>query len=103
MYGDQFYHMTQALLPVAIVLRMCFGIWLLANIDKTQEISIFDRVTEKHVLPSFGLLVGTLGYFALRNVVVFVSDLTETPCERWYKSYQERKILPDEDDHEKSA
>eukprot|EP01048_Picozoa_sp_COSAG05_P020438 COSAG05_NODE_3470_length_2040_cov_2.140134_1_plen_64_part_10 len=45
MYGDQFFHMTQSLLPVAIVLRMCFGLWLLANVDKTEELSLVDRVT----------------------------------------------------------
>ena len=45
MYGDQFFHMTQTLLPVAIVLRMCFGLWLLANVDKTEELSLVDRVT----------------------------------------------------------
>eukprot|EP01048_Picozoa_sp_COSAG05_P020921 COSAG05_NODE_3698_length_1898_cov_1.566426_4_plen_65_part_00 len=58
---------------------------------------------KKHVLPAFALLVGTLAYFVIGSLMACIGELTETPCERWYNSYQERKIMPDEDDNEKSA
>jgi hypothetical protein len=103
MYGDQFYHMTQSLMPIAISLHGAFGVWTLANVDKQTVEPLVDRVTKKHVLPSLILLVTFVGYFVVKKLVAIIGDLTETPCERWYNNYKERQIMPDEDDGEKSA
>jgi hypothetical protein len=62
-----------------------------------------DRVTKKHVFPSFVLMVSFIGYFVVKKIVAIIGELTETPCERWYHNYKERQIMPDEDDGEKSA
>lgn len=58
-YGDQFYHMTQSLLPVAIGLHLAFGCWLLAKVDKAESVSLVDRVTVRvppcHPVPPDGI------------------------------------------------
>ena len=45
MYGDQFYHTTQMLFPIAIVIKQATGVWTLANVDKSQYDPLIDRVT----------------------------------------------------------
>ena len=45
MYGDQFYHTTQMLFPIAIVIKQATGVWTLANVDKSQYDPLVDRVT----------------------------------------------------------
>ena len=44
MYGDQFYHTTQMLFPIAIVIKQATGVWTLANVDKSQYDPLIDRV-----------------------------------------------------------
>ena len=60
---------------------------------------------EHHVLPSLCLLLGFVGYFASQYFAIQIADCTETPCERWYDSYKERRIeaMEEQDDGEKSA
>jgi len=103
MYGDQFYYMTQSLMPIAIALHSAFGVWTLANVDKQAVEPLIDRVRKQHVLPSFLLLVSFVGYFVTKKLIAAIGELTETPCERWYNNYKERQIMPEEDDGEKSA
>ena len=126
MYGDQFYHTTQMLFPLAIVIKQATGVWTLASVDKSQYDPLIDRVTvrsscscadlfvqdaassnryalqTKHIFPSTVLLFVFVGYFAVKGLMSCIGGLTETPCEKWYKARQERKIVP-EDDGEKSA
>ena len=56
----------------------------------------------KHIFPSTVLLVVFVGYFVVKGLMSCIGGLTETPCEKWYKARQERKIVP-EDDGENSA
>eukprot|EP01052_Picozoa_sp_SAG31_P004711 SAG31_NODE_198_length_20656_cov_5.167291_16_plen_454_part_00 len=92
MYGAQFAKTTETLFPVAILLHMAFGIWLLSAPNKDELPGFSARFSQKHVLPSIALMITTIALLFGRSILQWILDHTETPCEKAWEERKQRKI-----------